>query len=55
MVTNRVDPSVAISALHHPALMLSGNASTFALNTLGTEGALYTISGALTNASTNPP
>ncbi len=49
-----VDPSVAIAALGTPALMLTGGSSTFALNSLGSEGPVAVNSGSLTDASTVP-
>ena len=44
-----VNPSTAIAALGHPAVMLSGNASTFRLNTLGGSGSFTVTTGGLTN------
>lgn len=51
----RIESSVAIATLGSPAVMLSGNVSTFALNDLGTSGALTLAEGTLSNAATNPP
>ena len=44
-----VDPPVAIAALGTPAVMLSGNASSFSLNTLGGSGAFTVTTGSLTD------
>jgi len=49
-----VDPAVAIAALGSPAVMLSGNHTTFAANSLGGGGAFSTLTGALTDAATHP-
>lgn len=52
-----VNPTVAIASLGTPTFMLSGNASTFASNTLGSAGALTlnpSFNSPLTNASTSP-
>lgn len=51
----RVDPSIVISLLGPPAVMLSGDADNFALNALGTSGALTIAEGSLTNAISSPP
>lgn len=51
---NPVDPSVAIAALGAPAFMLSGNASSFPDNNLGTSGTLTVAAGYLSNATTHP-
>jgi len=47
-----VDPATATAAFGAPAVLFSGDASTFATNqgTLGT----FTLEGTLTNASTHP-
>jgi hypothetical protein len=47
-----VDPAIATAALGVPAMLFSGDASTFATNQ-GTGGA-FTTTGTLTNASTSP-
>jgi hypothetical protein len=44
-----VHPSTAIATLGTPAVMLSGNASTFPSNSLGGSGAFTTTTGGLTN------
>lgn len=47
-----VDPAIAVAALGPPAILFSGNASTFATNQ-GTGGA-FTTTGVITNAATSP-
>ncbi len=47
-----VDPAVAIAALGQPAILFSGDATTFGTNQ-GT-GGTFTLTGNLTNASTSP-
>jgi hypothetical protein len=47
-----VNPATAIAAYGQPALLFSGDASAFAINK-GTGGA-FTLTGALTNATTSP-
>jgi hypothetical protein len=49
-----VDPTVAVAALGTPAVMLSGNAVTFRLNTLGASGPLTIAAGSLSDASSSP-
>ena len=49
-----VDPAVAIAALGTPAVMLTGGASTFANNSLGSGGAFSVDAGTLTDAATAP-
>lgn len=48
-----VDPAVATAALGTPAVLFSGDATTFSTNQ-GTGGAASVIGGVLTNASTSP-
>lgn len=52
---NRVTPSAAINAFGKPAFLLTGDTSTFLLNAHGTDGAMTTNAGSLTNASSTPP
>jgi hypothetical protein len=49
-----VDPQIAIAALGHPPVMLSGGASSFASNSLGTSGAFTLSTGTLTDTA-GPP
>lgn len=49
-----VDPAIAIAALGTPAIMLSGDSTTFSSNSLGSAGSLTVNAGSLTNASTIP-
>lgn len=46
----RVDPSVAVASLGSPAIMLTGDTSTFLLNSLGTSGSLTLAEGSLSSA-----
>lgn len=52
---NRVSPTLSIASLGTPSIMLTGNATQFPLNTLGSDGALTVTTGMLTNAATQPP
>lgn len=49
-----VDPSTAIATLGTPAVMLTGGAAAFRLNSLGASGTLTLAAGTLSDASTNP-
>lgn len=53
---NLVAPTTAIASLGTPALMLTGNAASFATNSLGSNGSLSVPDGydPITNASSSP-
>ncbi len=49
-----IDPAIYIAEFGTPPIMLSGNATTFLTNALGSSGSMSYYAGTLTNAATHP-